>query len=468
MFTILLICLLRALKFKPESASEKKPEAAEFDRAAAVAALREMVKIPTVSYTETEKEDAAAFESFIAKLKELFPVVHEKLELERVEPKGLLFRWKGKSSAEPTVLMAHYDVVPVDEKNWSKAPFEGIIEGETLWGRGTLDTKGTLNGILNAAETLLKAGFEPENDIYFSFAGDEETQGESTPNIVSLFEKRGIKPALVVDEGGAVVENVFPGVKKRIAVVGAAEKGVTNIRLTARSNGGHASTPPKHTPIGILARAATKIEENPFPMVMTDTVKGMFDKLGRHSTFLYRLIFANLWLFRPVLDAIAKKSGGEMNALLRTTTALTTARGSDAFNVIPTEAEMTINSRIISGESRESVVNHLKEIIADDAVEVEYFGGAEPSVVSRTDVREYLKLEEVIGEVFPDAVVTPYLMIACSDSRHYGRISDRVYRFSAMAMSNEERKLIHGNDERITFRGIYEAVEFYLRLIKRC
>ena len=157
-----------------------------------------------------------------------------------------------------------------------------------------------------------------------------------------------------------------------------------------------------------------------------------------------------------------------MNALLRTTTALTTAKGSDAYNVIPTEAEMTVNSRIISGETRESVVNRLKKVVANDDVEIEYLDGSEPSVVSRTDVPEYDKVAAVIGEVFPDAIVTPYLMIACSDSRHYGRISDRVYRFSAMAMSNEERKLIHGNDERITFRGIYEAVEFYLRLIKRC
>ena len=468
MFTILLIALIRALRFKPEAIEVKPAEKVEFDREKAVCALREMVRIPTVSYTETEKEDAAAFEAFVAKLKELFPEVHARLESERVPPKGLLYRWRGKSRSEPTVLMAHYDVVPADEKMWSKPPFSGIIEGETLWGRGTLDTKGTLNGILQAAEQLLAEGFVPENDIYFSFAGDEETQGDSTPNIVALLESRGVKPALVVDEGGAVVENVFPGVKKRIAVVGAAEKGVTNIRLRARSNGGHSSTPPKHTPIGVLGRAATRIEDNLFPMRMTETVKAMFDKLGRHSVFLYRLIFANLWLFKGVLDAIAKASGGEMNALLRTTTALTTAKGADAYNVIPTEAEMTVNSRIISGETRESVVERIKSVIDDDSIEVEYFGGAEPSVVSRTDVKEYKKLEGVINEVFPDAVVTPYMMIACSDSRHYGRISDRVYRFSAMAMSNEERKLIHGNDERITFRGIYEAVEFYLRLIKRC
>ena len=203
-------------------------------------------------------------------------------------------------------------------------------------------------------------------------------------------------------------------------------------------------------------------------MRLTGTVREMFDNLGRHSSFAYRLIFANLWLFRPILDAMAKKSGGEMNALMRTTVAFTTARGANAYNVIPTEAELTSNCRIISGETRESTVAYLKNVVDDPAVEISCIDGSDPSVVSVTDCAEYIKLASVIKEVFPDAVVTPYLMIACSDSRHYGAISDRVYRFSAMAMTNEERKLIHGNDERITFRGIWEAVEFYIRLIKRC
>ena len=468
MITLLLICLIRALRFKPAPSAPVSQESVEFDRQKAVSALREMVTVRTVSYTDTSKEDEAEFSRFSDVIAKLFPLVHKKLTLERVPPKGLLYKWAGRSSVSPTVLMAHYDVVPASDSEWSRPPFGGVIEGETLWGRGTLDTKGTLNGILQAAERLLEEGFVPSNDIYFSFAGDEETQGESTPNIVKLLSERGIKPALVVDEGGAVVENVFPGVKKRIAVVGTAEKGVTNIRFSTSSGGGHASAPPAHTPVGILSAACVKVENDPFPMFLTPTVRKMFDTLGRHSTFLYRLIFANLWLFKPVLNMIGKKSGGEMNALMRTTTAFTTAKGSDAYNVIPTSAEMTANVRIISGETREGVVKRLTDTLADDRVKIEYFGGAEPSRVSVTDGEEYQKLVSVINEVFPDAVVTPYLMIACSDSRHYGAISDKVYRFSAMAMSNEERKLVHGVDERITFRGIFEAVEFYLRLIKRC
>ncbi len=468
MFTLLLICLIRALRFKPAPECTEEAEAVAFDREKAVSDLQEMIRCRTVSYSDVSEEDGAEFEKFAATLKRLFPLVHEHLSAERVEPKALLYKWKGRSDLKPTVLMAHYDVVPADEKGWSRPPFDGVIEGETLWGRGTLDTKGTLNGIFRAAEELLKLGFVPENDIYFSFAGDEETQGEGTPNIVKLLRSRGVAPALVVDEGGAVVENVFPGVKKRIAVVGTAEKGVTNISYKVKSGGGHASTPPAHTPIGILARACARVEAHPFKMRLTGTVREMFDNLGRHSSFAYRLIFANLWLFRPILDAMAKKSGGEMNALMRTTVAFTTARGANAYNVIPTEAELTSNCRIISGETRESTVAYLKNVVDDPAVEISCIDGSDPSVVSVTDCAEYIKLASVIKEVFPDAVVTPYLMIACSDSRHYGAISDRVYRFSAMAMTNEERKLIHGNDERITFRGIWEAVEFYIRLIKRC
>lgn len=468
MITLLIICLIRALLFKPKAKAAVKPEAVEFDREKAVSDLRELIRIKTVSYNDVADEDAAEFEKLRLKLKELFPEVHKTATLERIPPKGLLYRWKGKSDKQPTVLMAHYDVVPADESRWTRPAFEGIVEGEVLWGRGTLDTKGTLNGILQAAEKLIKEGFVPENDIYFAFAGDEETAGESAPNIVSELERRGIKPALVVDEGGAVVEKVFPGVKERCAVIGIAEKGITNIRYTVLSNGGHASTPPRHTPVGVLSAACNKVENNPFPARLSAPALKMFDALGRHSTFVYRLIFANLWLFKPLLAAMGAKSGGEMNALMRTTCAFTMMEGSDVYNVIPAKATMTSNLRIISGETIESTVEYLKKVIDDENVKIEVINGSEPSVVSSTDCEGYAKLTETVSEVFPDAIVAPYLMIACSDSRHYGRISDKVYRFSAMAMSSEERKMVHGNDERITFRGIWEAVEFYIRLIKKC
>ncbi len=467
MFTIILICLLRALRFKPEAKVEREIEPVSFDKEKAVHDLREMVLCKTVSKDDESLEDNAEFEKFKAKLDELFPTLVANTVKEEIGRRGIVYHWKGLSSEKATVLMSHYDVVDVIEEEWQKPPFEGIVENDVLWGRGTLDTKSTLNGCLQAAEQLMKEGFTPKNDIYFCFSGDEEISGSSCPSIVESFIERGVNVQLVVDEGGAVVEKVFPGVKERVAVIGIAEKGMVNLSYTVHSKGGHASAPPARTPIGILSKAVCNIESKPFKANFTAPALGLFDTLGRRSTFVYRLIFANLWLFKPILSLIGKSGGGEINALMRTTCAFTQMQGSTGKNVLPAKAEMLSNFRIMTGETVESTVEYIKEVIDDERVEVNVVNGNDPSVVSRTDCEEFEIVKSAVSETFPDAIVTPYLMVACSDSRHYGAISDKVYRFSAQSMSNEERKTIHGNDERITFRGIYEAVEFYLRLIKR-
>ncbi len=465
---ILIICLIRALRFKPEAKENKEVEAVTFDKEKAVNDLKEMVKCKTISKDDERLEDNAEFEKFKGKLKELFPTVTANTTYAEIGRRGIVYHWKGRDNARATVLMSHYDVVEVNEDEWEKPPFEGIIENDVLWGRGTLDTKSTLNGCLQAAEQLMKDGFVPQNDIYFCFSGDEEISGSSCPSIVEYFKENGINVQLVVDEGGAVVEKVFPGVKERVAVIGIAEKGMVNLSYTVHSNGGHASAPPARTPIGILSKAVCKIESNPFKANFTAPALGLFDTLGRRSTFVYRLIFANLWLFKPVLSLIGKSGGGEINALMRTTCAFTQMHGSSGKNVLPAKAEMLSNFRIMTGETVESTVQYIKKVIDDERVEVSVVNGNNPSVVSRTDCEEFEIVKSAVSETFPDAIVTPYLMVACSDSRHYGAISDKVYRFSAQSMSNEERKTIHGNNERITFKGIYEAVEFYLRLIRRC
>lgn len=465
---ILIICIIRALRFKPEVKGEKVVEPLSFDKEKAVNDLREMVMCKTVSNDNFALEDNAEFVKFERKLERMFPSVHSVCKKENIGRRGIVFHWRGESDEKATVLMSHFDVVEVDESGWDKPPFDGIIEGEALWGRGTLDTKSTLNGCLQAAETLIKEGFTPKNDIYLCFAGDEEILGTTCPEIVDEFARRGINVQLVVDEGGAVVENAFPGVKDRIAVVGIAEKGMLNLSYTVKSQGGHASSPPAETPIGILSKACSKLENHPFKANFTAPVLGLFDTLGRSSTFVYRIIFANMWLFKPVLDLLGKKSGGEINALMRTTCAFTQMKGSNGRNVLPAQAEMLSNFRIMTGETVESTVEYVKKVIDDDRVELKVVYGDDPSIVSRTDCEEYEIVKAAVSDTFTDAVVTPYLMLACSDSRHYGKISDKVYRFSAQSMSAEERKSIHGHNERITFKGIWECVEFYIRLIKRC
>ena len=365
-------------------------------------------------------------------------------------------------------MMAHYDVVPVNEDSWDKPPFAGIIEDGILWGRGTLDTKVTFNGVLSGANALIADGFVPENDIYFAFSGGEEVNGMGAVNIVNYFKENGIQPALVVDEGGAVVENVFPGVKAPCGMIGIAEKGMMNVQYTARSNGGHASAPSPKTPITTLANACRRIVKHPFKMHITKPAAEMFDTLGRHSSFVFRLLFANLWLFRPVLNLYTKLTGGEINALVRTTTAFTMMEGSNARNVIPAEASLVSNMRLNPADCVASATDYLKRTVKDDAVEITVLESFEPSPISETGCESWDKVAAAVAETWPGCIVSPYLMVQCSDSRHYRDLSNHVYRFSAMDMTAEERRSIHGNNEKIRLESIGRAVEFYIRLMRKC
>jgi len=463
----LAVLAVRAALFTPPKKERPAPAEAAFDGERAVQSLQRMVQCKTVSSDDHSREDAAEFEKFRILLCELYPRLHAACAPERIGRRGLLFRWKGKSDAAPSVFMAHYDVVPAEEAAWQKPPFAGIRENGELWGRGTLDTKCTLCAALEAAETLLAAGFAPENDIYFSFAGDEEIAGTDAPDIVEALHRRGVSPALVVDEGGAVVENVFPGLKGSCALIGTAEKGMLNLECRVTGKGGHASSPPPHTPVGVLARAVTRVEAKPFPMQLTPPTREMFDTLGRHSTFLYRLLFANLWCFGGLLDAIAKAAGGELNALMRTTCAFTMMQGSSAANVLPPSASVGANLRLLGRETQRTAIASIKDTIRDDSIELINVYGMDPSPHSRTDTEGWARLAAAVSETWPDAIVSPYLMVACSDSRHYCRISENVFRFSAMELSADDRKRIHGSDERIREAQLHDAVRFYIRLMKK-
>ncbi|MBQ4617179.1 MAG: M20/M25/M40 family metallo-hydrolase [Clostridia bacterium] len=464
----LAVLLVRAWRFKPKASVPVDADKVTFDAQAATEALRALVRCRTVSFADSSLEDDAEFEKLIGLLPKLYPHVFETCTLTRLPDRALLFRWKGKRSDAPTVLMAHYDVVPVDENGWDKPPFEAVLEDGVVWGRGTLDTKVTLNGVLFAADHRIAEGFVPENDVYFSFSGGEEINGNGTVHIVDYFEEHGIEPALVLDEGGAVVENVFPGVTVPCGMIGVAEKGMMNVRFTAKSDGGHASAPKPHTPVGALAQACCAVESHPFKAHITPPVAALFDTLGRHSTFAYRLIFSNLWLFKPILDAICKSSGGELNALMRTTVAFTQMDGSAAPNVIPPEASMVANMRLNPEDTVDSALARLRKTIDNDAVQIELMYGMNPSRVSHNDGEAFDRVAKAVLSTWKGCIVSPYLMVQCSDSRHYGRISDRVYRFSAMDLTSEERATIHGHNERIRVETLCRAVEFYIRLLGTC
>ncbi len=459
------VIIVRTLLFRPVKREDVHPDKIALNEEKIVEDMVEMIKCKTVSDRDEALVDRGEFKKFEELMRERFPRINEACSFEKIGKTGLLYHLKGQRSDEPSVCMAHYDVVPVHEEGWTKPAFQGIIEDGCIWGRGTIDTKGTLCGVMEALEYLLGEGYVPKQDLYLAFSGEEEIDGGTCPAIVSYFEEKGIKPAFVLDEGGAVVSNVFPGVTRESAMIGIGEKGSLNLDLTIESNGGHASTPPPHSVLGQLSKAATRIEGKPFKKQFTKPVKEMYDTLGRESSFLFRMIFANLWCFMPLLNILCKKIGGEMNALMRTTVAVTKMEGSKAYNVLPPKATMGINVRIIGEDTVQSACDYLQKVIKNDKISISVVNGMNPSRYSDTHCDAWYKLKGVVEESWPGVIVTPYLMMACSDSRHYCRITDRVYRFSAMRLSKEERAMVHGNDERIPIETLLKTVEFYVRLL---
>ena len=459
------VVAIRTILFRPKAQPPVSDETVSFNKEAAVTALAELVKCKTISYNDHSLEDDGEFKKLISLLPTLYPRVFDVCSVTQLPDRALLLRWPGKKDGDPAVLMAHYDVVPVNEENWEKPPFAAIIENDILWGRGTLDTKVTFNGIFSAANHLIGKGFRPEHDIYFAFSGGEEVNGKGAPNIVQYFIDHHIQPAIVVDEGGAVVENVFPGVKQPCGLIGIAEKGMMNASFRTVSAGGHASAPKPHTPVGVLAAACKRVEDHPFKCHIQGPASQMFDTLGRHSTLLYRVIFANMWCFGWVIDLLGRLSGGEMNALVRTTVAFTQMEGSSARNVIPPEAKMVANMRLNPSDSVQSALEYLRKTVKDESVEISALESCEPSPISETNCPAWDKVAAAVAETWPGCIVAPYLMVQCSDSRHYGKLSNHVYRFSAMDLSAAERATIHGNNERIRLACIHRAVEFYIRLM---
>ncbi|QNE37579.1 M20/M25/M40 family metallo-hydrolase [Leifsonia shinshuensis] len=417
-----------------------------------------------MSRNAVEETDWAAFDAFVVALPELYPRLHATLERER-HGHSLLYRWRGVGDGAPTVLMAHYDVVPATDEGWEHPPFGAELTGSgderLLWSRGTLDDKGALVAILEAVEALVAAGHTPAADVYLSFGHDEETVGSGAQAIVAALAARGVRPALVLDEGGAVVEGIFPGVAKPIAVVGVSEKGITSVRLTVEQNGGHASTPPKLTATVRLARAITRLNAKPFPAGLSETNLQMVETLGAHTTGPLRAVFTRARRLRPALVAVLGRVSDETRAMVRTTTAVTQLSGSLAANALPETASAVVNVRIAVGSSVEDTLAHIRRAIHDPQVRIEAIDANEPSPVSPTTGPEWEAVARGITEVHPDAVVTPYIMLGASDGRHFTAISDAVYRFTPFEMSGEERGTLHARNERIQVATWLRGIRFY-------
>ncbi len=462
----LLVVLVRALAFQPKEPKKAIAKDIPADEARLTASLQAMLRLPTVSEKNSAQYNPKTFVEFRNLLRERYPLVFSKSAYEEIGENGILLRLKGREEGMPSVFMAHYDVVPVEEALWSRPPFSGeVVDGE-IWGRGAIDTKCTLMSILEAAEDLLKAGFVPKNDVYLSFGGDEEVLGEDASAIVDALGKRGIRPAFVLDEGGAIVEKVFPGVSRSAALIGTSEKGSAFVDLVAMGKSGHASAPPAKQAVTTLAKAIQALQKRPLPFVLSKPALELFDTLGRHSTFVYKIIFANLWCFSPLLNLICKKSGGELNALVRTTAAFTRLSASLSYNVLPETATMGLNLRLIPGDSIRSTIKRLETAMNNPDIKINLIKGSEPSPVSPTTGEGWERLCQAISATYPQALISPYLMVAASDSRHFCRVSEHVYRFSGFPLSLAQRQMIHSQDERIPISLLMDGYRFYYRLME--
>ena len=433
----------------------------------AVAKLQALVRIPTVSHRDGSLVDTAAFDAFVAELARQFPLLHERLELTPVDSHGLLFRWPGQRDDRPVVLMAHLDVVPVEEDApWQHPPFGAEIHDGAVWGRGTLDDKGPLVAICEAVETLLEQDVAPAQDVWLSFGCNEEVSGEAAPLAVAELERRGVRPWFVVDEGGAIAAEAFPGVAAPLGVVGVTEKGVTSLELRVDGRGGHASTPARNGPTARLARAITRLDRHQMPASLPEPTVELLRRMAPHASAALRPLMANAGRLRPLLTRVLVAAGPEPAAMTRTTFAVTTLSGSPALNVIASTARAGVNIRIMVGDTVASVLEHVRRTIDDDEVEVSVVEANEPSPISpRDDAFELI--EATIAEVFPDAVPTPYVMMAATDSRFFTRICSRVYRFAPFRMTKAQRESIHSYDEHLGIEAFLDGVRWYRRLIER-
>jgi carboxypeptidase PM20D1 len=435
----------------------------------AIERLRALIRVPTVSRALPELADESQFAAFRSLLETLYPLTHSRLELELVAGGSLLFRWAGLGAGAPSVLMAHYDVVPADEPGWTHGAFQGELVGDReelrIWGRGAIDDKGMLAAILEAVEGALGEGFRPAADLYLSFGHNEETAGDGAVAVAELLRSRGIRPALVIDEGGAVVTGVFPGVAAPIAVVGVTEKGMAGVELVVERKGGHAATPVRGGATARLARAILRLEKHPAQASISAPTLAMIRAVGPHARQPLRFFFTRAAAFRPLLTAAFARLGPETEAMVRTTRAVTRLTGSAGDNVIAERATAMVNVRVNVGSSVDEAVDDIRKAVDDPAVTVRLAYGSDPAPVSRSDGPVWQLLADAITDVFPGAVITPYVMLQASDSRHFAAISDGVYRFLPFDLTAAERGALHAIDESIRVSTYLRGIAFFRRLI---
>lgn len=467
---LVVVLLVRALILPSRQVAATPAPPLTLDADALAERLAASLRFQTVSHQDPAQFSRAEFDGFHRWLAETYPRMHAQLGLEQVSEFSLLYTWKGRDpSLPPLLLMAHQDVVPVDTpERWAQPPFEGRIADGFVWGRGAIDDKSALLSISEAVELLLGRGFQPERTVLLAFGHDEEVGGPNgAVKIAELLAARGVHAQFGVDEGMAILEpGTVPGLSTAVAMIGIAEKGSVTLELVASAEGGHSSTPPRQSAAGVLAAAIQTVEANPMPGGIGGVTGASFEQLAPEMPLWARVVFANLWLFGKPLDWLLSGNPA-VNALLRTTTAVTMLSGSPKENVLPSQAIAGVNFRILPGDTREIVRDRVRGMLKDPRVEVRFRSeGRDPSAVSPTDTPSFELLQRTIREVFPGTIVAPALVLGGTDARSYGAVTKELYRFEPFHFDASDLKRPHGIDERLSVSNYAEGVRFQVRLIE--
>ncbi len=459
------IAVIRTLMIKAPEIGECKTEITPEEIETAAKKLGDMVRVPTVS--KNEDEDLSEFYKYHEVLEELFPNVHRTFE-KTVLNGTLLFRWKGiDPTRRPILFMGHQDVVPANDHGWKCPAYSGTVIDGDLYGRGAMDCKSTMYVELQAIEELIEEGFVPPCDIYLEYAINEETGGDGAASAMRYLKEKGIELAIVIDEGGAVVDRPIAGMDREYAVIGVTEKGYMDLKISAKGTGGHSSTPPRNTPAARLFAFANEIEKKrPFKKHLIPEVYEMFSAMAPSFSFGMRLLLGNIWLFKPLLIALMPVVSPFGEAILSTTCCFTMMKGSDACNVIPKEPYLVANLRTSVHQNCEESLAVLQKYAKKYDLEIEIIQARDASPVSNIKSKEYAYLTDCIKKQFPDVGVAPYVIMGGTDCRHFHALSENALRFCPVRMSNEQNAACHAVNENVTLSALAEGVRFFKEFIK--
>jgi carboxypeptidase PM20D1 len=467
---IVALILLRTLTFARPMPPVEPLELDEVDGEVIAGHLAAAIRCPTISQ-ENGVVDRKAFLDLHRVILNTYPRIHSVLHHQAVNKYSLLYIWPGQDLDLPPVLLTgHLDVVPADPaslSDWEHAPFSGQIADGYVWGRGTLDNKNQVITLLEAVEGLLRAGYQPRRSFILAFGHDEEVGGlNGARKISELLGQQGARLGVVLDEGGVVMPSGTMGVQSPLALVATGEKGYLTLKLSIETTPGHSSNPPQHTAIGFLARAINRLENRPMPPRMY-SIRPMFKALGGYMPFGMQLVLANQWLFGGTLRRVMLRKP-LTSALIRTSTAVTMISGGIKDNCLPSQAQASVNFRLLPGDTIGDVCEHVRKAVADPQVKFEPVEGSawEASPVSATDTPAFETLSNTIRGVFGGIPVAPFLIMGATDARHYVPICDDVYRFAPVMFADGDLDRVHGINERIPVDSLAQMVQFYTALIK--